>query len=259
MSGQVLFNTNIFKSYETLQGFFSGTDEITAIKANTATTKDMQISLAKKVAVFVMVPFNFIAGYFFSISSFFLGLVHADNLAIRCKVLSSYFSFNFSCFKNITLLGKDLLVLAKNMHDPSTTDVYLSKQMERKSISKDERLIKLIYTIKVEKLNEKISMTFRKISPFCDKDKNEKKGDELNKFILNKIDKKFGELTFLSLIGNCYGMSVWFAYLYLNSNQANQDPLKHISVVAKLFENGAPREASILQSLFSNCDLNKIG
>ncbi|MBI5345599.1 MAG: hypothetical protein HZB76_00415 [Chlamydiae bacterium] len=233
MSSQVLFNPDIFRTYETFQAFMSGEDVIKAIKSQTATFVNTQTTLSKKIIMVIVSSFSLIASVFLYICSYPLSLVRANNLSTRCKLLSNYFLDYCTCINNIILyFGKDLLVFANNDHDLSTSDLYLAKKVERKSISKDERLIKLIYSNMLESWKEKQYLPVDML----------------------EFNENFTEVNFANLEGICFGMSVWFSYLYLNSYQLTQDPLKHIQVVAKQFENGAPRQAGLLQSLF--CQLN---
>ncbi|MBI5346658.1 MAG: hypothetical protein HZB76_05915 [Chlamydiae bacterium] len=248
MSSQVLFNTNIFNSYEKFQNYMSGKDEIKAIQAQDTCKANIQVSLAKKIAMVIKAPFNLIAELFFSICSFFLSVVQATNLSVRCKILSAYFSNETFRISMIFSFDKDILVLSKNMLDPSTSDLYLTKKLERKFISKDERLAKLLNSNKMDELIEDMHVKFKNSNqndPFV-KTTFEECNTEYEKFNKDIKDIDFGHIS-----GLCFGMSVWFAYLYLNSEQSSQDCLKHIVAVAKQFENGAPRQAGLLQNFFS--------
>lgn len=248
MSGQVSFSPKIFTNHETLQSFFSGEKEIKAINSQAATAVAMQISLSRKIAMVVKSIFSFVAGLFLYICSFPLGLVHANNLYIRCKLLSIYYRYNCNDIFARRLLGKNLLVLSRNMHDLSTPDLYLAK-----NIHKDLRLSNLIHCQdgSIEELKNGI-MNIRKQGP------NLSSTDllmiESLESSIKSMQRGYGDIKFAHLDGVCFGMSIWFAFLYLNSYQS-QDSLKHLVAVAKQFENGAPRQAGLIQSLFNRLDL----
>lgn len=50
--------------------------------------------------------------------------------------------------------------------------------------------------------------------------------------------------------GICRGMSDWFNYLYLQTQDLFQDPRNHMLILGKVFAKGGPREATMLQDLF---------
>lgn len=52
---------------------------------------------------------------------------------------------------------------------------------------------------------------------------------------------------FLMSKGICAGMCDWLTYLYFNTLPHFSDPEIHLRTLAKLFENGAPRQAELLQ------------
>jgi|GEM_PF-4857821 hypothetical protein len=52
---------------------------------------------------------------------------------------------------------------------------------------------------------------------------------------------------FLMLDGICSGICDWFTYLYFKTMPFYADPESHLIAVAKMFENGAPRQAGLLQ------------
>lgn len=52
---------------------------------------------------------------------------------------------------------------------------------------------------------------------------------------------------FLMPNGICQGMCDWFTYLYFKTLPYYSDPEFHLQSIAKLFENGAPRQAELLQ------------
>ncbi|MBI5346657.1 MAG: hypothetical protein HZB76_05910 [Chlamydiae bacterium] len=252
MASKVLFNTNIFNNYETLQDFMEGKNQIKTINAQTASAADVKTSLAKKVALIAISPFCLIASLFFYICSFPLSLVFADNLSTKCKVLSFYFFHYAACIKTIPLFGKNLLVLTNNMNALSTSDLYLTKKIERKSISKDERMIELIYSKLIEnwRVDEANFKNLCQENPHWDANKIREMRTGFNELFMRRFIDECSDIKFVNFSGLRLGMSAWFAFLYLNSDQSNQDSLKHIVAVAKQFENGAPREAGLLQSLF---------
>lgn len=50
--------------------------------------------------------------------------------------------------------------------------------------------------------------------------------------------------------GVCRGISHWFAYLYLHTQQAFEDPEAHLCAVAGRFSSGANSQAALLQALY---------
>lgn len=66
---------------------------------------------------------------------------------------------------------------------------------------------------------------------------------------LNAIETFYSNLQFYHAKGACAGIVYWFNYLYLKTQHLFTDPWDHAHYVAKLFEKGAPREASLLQTL----------
>ncbi len=55
------------------------------------------------------------------------------------------------------------------------------------------------------------------------------------------------ELSFENGNGVCLGSSDWFAYLYFKTRQLFSDPRHHLIAIARLFKEGAPIEAQVLQ------------
>lgn len=59
--------------------------------------------------------------------------------------------------------------------------------------------------------------------------------------------------------GICYGMSLWFIYLYLNTFKAFKDPEQHLITLTKIFENGATKECAMLQIASKNDGSKNLG
>lgn len=56
--------------------------------------------------------------------------------------------------------------------------------------------------------------------------------------------------------GICDGMCIWFTYLYFKTLPFYPDSETQLQTIAKLFENGAPRQAELIQ-LISNCSFGE--
>lgn len=61
--------------------------------------------------------------------------------------------------------------------------------------------------------------------------------------------KEMRALYFYHDRGLCRGVSTWFIYLFLSTHSFFYEPRSHVIAVAKQFEMGASKEASLLQSL----------
>lgn len=74
-----------------------------------------------------------------------------------------------------------------------------------------------------------------------------------------KLQKQTSSHLKLSTKGICRGMSAWFVYLYLQTKHLYGDAQKHMLSLSKIFADGAPIEATLLQSVLNNggiIDLN---
>jgi len=68
--------------------------------------------------------------------------------------------------------------------------------------------------------------------------------------VLKRLYQKNGKIQVRHNDGICEGMSNWFLYLYVATKPWFANPRKHLIAITKQFEKGAPREASLLQSIF---------
>lgn len=80
--------------------------------------------------------------------------------------------------------------------------------------------------------------------------------------ILKKHDftrlKKCSDLPLFSPKGVCRGASIWFIYLFLQTEHLFQDPKKHLIAVAELFRTGVPSQGCLLQA-FAYSEDNILG
>lgn len=73
-------------------------------------------------------------------------------------------------------------------------------------------------------------------------------GLRVRKFENNQCKfSSYSQKRFLMLDGICKGMCDWFTHLYFKTLPYYSTPDVHLQSIAKLFENGAPRQAEILQ------------
>jgi hypothetical protein len=70
-----------------------------------------------------------------------------------------------------------------------------------------------------------------------------------DKLIQKLIPSSSDEVEVYSIEGVCRGMSYWFLYLFKRTLGLFQDHEEHLKAIAKFFENGATRQAAVLQAL----------
>lgn len=80
------------------------------------------------------------------------------------------------------------------------------------------------------------------------------KDPEVRKYLVTKVVDK---ISISSPGGVCRGIVEWFFYLYKKSEGLFQDKEQQLFAIAKFFENGAPAESTIIQSLDYYCTSTK--
>lgn len=268
----VAFTPALLNSHLALKDFFSGEKQIQEIaqkKPMPSTWRYSTIWLA------VTAPLALIYALFLkalSLVAYYLGFTNFSKIcSLKAQHQYEPLASRFMGWG----VRNDILVPATNSQQLDTSDIYLQKEIPVESLT--DPLVygatayasqKAISFEKIKKYDERCENAFKealatpeilKLSPEKRHEffspLREKYAEERN-LLLKKIEVVLANHQNLEFFhdGSCNGMSLWFINLYLKTGQLFQDRVQHLKAISQYFIHGAPREASLLQTIYSGED-----